>query len=148
MNGKSILLNESYKLVSITEQENDIIKEILKRDANNEDYSELSEKIGIHLADEIVAHGKGNPSEKTIKKIIRVHSIHGERKVFPCYCNHNIDPNQRVKDGLYPILHEDAESSFICARERLFYPDYCVILKLNGNGKEVKKIDEDTDNKI
>lgn len=148
MNGKAIKLNNSYKLVSITEKENDIIKEILKRDRHNEDYSELAKEIGIMSADEIVAHGKGNPSERTMRKIIHLERYYGEKKVFPCYCNHNDNPDQRRKEGLYPILHEDAESSFICARERLFYPDYCVILKLNGNGKEVKKIDEDTDNKI
>ena len=89
------------------------------------------DKYGVDPKD-ILAYGKGNPSHKLIATFL---TPIRERQ-FPCFCGQSTDTREREKARMNPNLHEDVDSSFNCARERLLYPDYALLLKVNKNGKE------------
>lgn len=143
LKGKSLILRETddvvYKLVSINNIEKDKIEKLLTLDEKDDEYITISDELKL-ANNNILAYGKGNPSESMIKKLIFPVALHGDKKVYPCFCNQIIDVRERERLNLYSILHEDAISSFNCARERLLYPDNCVILKINKNGKENVKV--------
>ena len=120
--------NAIYYLCNITERQNDICKRLQKEtDPNIKE--ELEKELTLPFKD-VVAFGKGNPPVSVINKLCVPTNMNMERKIFPCYCNQETDPEKRIKDRLYPVLHEDSESSFNCAKERLHNPEYCLIYKV------------------
>jgi len=146
LKGKYVILNENkdnkYLLVSISNNELIQIKKMITNAIHNVPYQDIIDELGITPV-QILAYGEGNPSHRLLAKILHPIGSHEGNNMFPCFCNYETDPIKRCHDLLDPVLHENVESSFICARERLLYPDYTVILKINKNGKEIKT-DSDT----
>jgi len=144
----TILANNSdyeYHLIIIDEQIN---KELhtLFQNHNKDTASIIESKYGIHPKF-ILAFGKGSPSKQLLAKFITPIDNHfddtkGLVKVYPCYCHQETNPKKRLHERMVPVLHDSVETSFNCARERLFYPEYCIILKIEKDGKEINVISE------
>ena len=130
-------------LISIDKTTNDRIHELYNKTLA-EVTPILNDEFGINPKD-IIAFGKGNPSNHVISRIITTAGVYWNKDTrtsqsyYPCFCNHETNPNIREKQRMSPILHHDSESSFNCARERLLLPDYALILKVTKNGKDIKE---------
>jgi hypothetical protein len=143
--GKSVNLYSSEErdiiLISIDKSINDRIHELYSKTLA-EVTSIFNNEFGINPKD-IIAFGKGNPSNSVISRIIVTKGLYWNKDTktsqsyYPCFCNQETDPHIREKERMSPILHHDSESSFNCARESLHFPDYALILKVTKNGKVV-----------
>ena len=140
--GKGVILaknsNAEYHLITIDESINKDLYELLHSKGDSI-IKEIESKYGIHPK-YILAYGKGSPSKNLLSKFISPIGSYFDKekgliKSYPCYCNQETDCDKRFHERMSPVLHDNIESSFNCARERLMYPEYCIIIKIEKNGK-------------
>lgn len=144
--GKGIIIADNadfeYHLITIDKQINDNLHTLLHA-KHDTVIKQIETNYGIHPK-YILAYGKGSPSKNLLSKFITPIGSYFDKekgmiKSYPCYCHQETDCKIRWHERMSPVLHDNIESSFNCARERLMYPEYCIIIKIEKNGKEIVK---------